>query len=374
MGRLNKKWKIIINIVAVVILLAGVLTSLMYSILITGAKNMDSDSKKLVSGSNSDSESVETAVVYNRNTYAYKKGLINILVLGIDGEGNLYDGHTAGNMGQSDAIYLLSIDTINKKISVIGIPRDTMTSVRFFDQDGSLTTANTAQIAVQYAFGSDIDDSLKNLQVDYVDLYWLHHDDEKISVEEIIDTLVALVREGKIRYFGCSNWNTARIREALDYSRKKKIPEFVGNQVMYNLAKYNQERLDQEIMFGMTSEMYALHKKEGLAVMCYSSQAQGYFSCADKEDFMENPVYDNPREFYENEISRLRLKKVKVLAKKYQCDPTQIALKYMLCKDAFPTIPIIGSGRLSEVKLSIEAMGIPLTKEECEYLENDAKE
>ena len=124
----------------------------------------------------------------------------------------------------------------------------------------------------------------------------------------------------------------------------------------------------------MTSEMYALHKKEGLAVMCYSSQAQGYFSCADKEDFMENPVYDNPREFYENEISRLRLKKVKVLAKKYQCDPTQIALKYMLCKDAFPTIPIIGSGRLSEVKLSIEAMGIPLTKEECEYLENDAKE
>lgn len=160
MGRLNKKWKIIINIVAVVILLAGVLTSLMYSILITGAKNMDSDSKKLVSGSNSDSESVETAVVYNRNTYAYKKGLINILVLGIDGEGNLYDGHTAGNMGQSDAIYLLSIDTINKKISVIGIPRDTMTSVRFFDQDGSLTTVNTAQIAVQYAFGSDIDDSL----------------------------------------------------------------------------------------------------------------------------------------------------------------------------------------------------------------------
>lgn len=108
----------------------------------------------------------------------------------------------------------------------------------------------------------DIDDSLKNLQVDYVDLYWLHHDDEKISVEEIIDTLVSLVREGKIRYFGCSNWNTARIREALDYSRKKKIPEFVGNQVMYNLAKYNQERLDQEIMFGMTSEMYALHKKK----------------------------------------------------------------------------------------------------------------
>ena len=48
----------------------------------------------------------------------------------------------------------------------------------------------------------DIDDALKNLQVDYVDLYWLHHDDEKISVEEIIDTLVALVREGKIRYLG----------------------------------------------------------------------------------------------------------------------------------------------------------------------------
>ena len=64
----------------------------------------------------------------------------------------------------------------------------------------------------------DIDDSLKNLQVDYVDLYWLHHDDEKISVEEIIDTLFDLVREGKIRYFGCSNWNTARIRQTMDPS------------------------------------------------------------------------------------------------------------------------------------------------------------
>ena len=86
---------------------------------------------------------------------------------------------------------------------------------------------------------------------------------------------------------------------------------------MYNLAKYNQERLDQEIMFGMTSEMYALHKKEGLAVMCYSSQAQGYFSCADKEDFMENPVYDNPREFYEMK-SVAAVKEGQGIGKKYQ--------------------------------------------------------
>lgn len=219
----------------------------------------------------------------------------------------------------------------------------------------------------------DINDSLKNLQVDYVDLYWLHHDDETISVEEIIDTLVDLVKEGKIRYFGCSNWSTSRIKEALEYSRRKKIPEFVGNQVMYNLAKYNQERLDKEIMFGMTDEMYEMHLKEGMAVMCYSSQAQGYFSCAGKDDFMDNPAYATPREFYENAVSRLRLKKVLELAEKYQCDPTQIALRFMLCKDDFPTIPIIGSGRFDEVKMSVEAMDVPLTKEEYEYLKDDRK-
>ena len=74
MGRLNKKWKIIINIVAVVILLAGVLTSLMYSILITGAKNMDSDSKKLVSGSNSDSDCgciQQKYICIQKRTYKY---------------------------------------------------------------------------------------------------------------------------------------------------------------------------------------------------------------------------------------------------------------------------------------------------------------
>ena len=188
---------------------------------------------------------------------------------------------------------------------------------------------------------------------------------------------------------GQMRWRDIQLNlQKFEQEAKRLMVETGADHVVYGMKIYEDGHLKEarfylqpmnEAEFDRVASLsgvivYALHKKEGLAVMCYSSQAQGYFSCADKEDFMENPVYDNPREFYENEISRLRLKKVKVLAKKYQCDPTQIALKYMLCKDAFPTIPIIGSGRLSEVKLSIEAMGIPLTKEECEYLENDAKE
>lgn len=167
------------DIIVVIVLIAGIFITTAFLVLITGYRSINDDKKVLVSGSNADGENKDTAIVYNRNTYAYKKGITNILILGIDGEGNLYDGHSSGDMGQSDAIYLMSIDSVNKKISLIGIPRDTMTSVSFYEKDGTLKSVGTAHIAVQYAYGKDIKDSvnlisgavsslLYNIQIDRV--------------------------------------------------------------------------------------------------------------------------------------------------------------------------------------------------------------
>lgn len=79
---------------------------------------------------------------------------------------------------------------------------------------------------------SEMDASLEALQIDRIDLYWLHRDDPSQPVGPLIDTLIAAQEEGKIRYFGCSNWRPERIREAQEYAGSLGHQGFVASQPM----------------------------------------------------------------------------------------------------------------------------------------------
>ena len=79
-----------------------------------------------------------------------------------------------------------------------------------------LRTMHVASVARRIV--SDLDSSLRNLRTDVIDLYWLHRDDVRRPVGEILETLNEQVQAGKIRYFGCSNWTAQRIREAQDHA------------------------------------------------------------------------------------------------------------------------------------------------------------
>jgi aryl-alcohol dehydrogenase-like predicted oxidoreductase len=119
--------------------------------------------------------------------------------------------------------------------------------------------------------------SLQALQTDYIDLYYLHRDDERLPVEEILSYLNDFVQAGKIRYFGCSNWKPARIREALAVARARGWQGFVANQLMWSLAEANPDGLPDQTMVTMDAESYQMHRETGLAAVAYSSQASGYF-------------------------------------------------------------------------------------------------
>ncbi len=82
----------------------------------------------------------------------------------------------------------------------------------------------------------DLDASLKALQTDYIDLYWLHRDDPAQPVEVLVDALIAEQQAGRIRYFGCSNWSPARIEEAQVYATGIGHTGFVACQPMWGLA------------------------------------------------------------------------------------------------------------------------------------------
>ena len=123
----------------------------------------------------------------------------------------------------------------------------------------------------------DLHQSLSALQTDYIDLYYLHRDDERVSVEEILGYLNDFVKAGKIRYFGCSNWQPARIREAQAVARAKGWHGFVANQLMWSLAEANPAGFPDPTMVAMDSASKALHQDTGMAAVAYSAQANGYF-------------------------------------------------------------------------------------------------
>ena len=87
----------------------------------------------------------------------------------------------------------------------------------------------------------DLHDSLKNLKTDYIDLYYLHQDDPTREVGEIMETMNELKREGLVRYFACSNWSAERMEEADRYAAAHGLAGFSADEIMFNLAKANEE-------------------------------------------------------------------------------------------------------------------------------------
>ncbi|MDD3243783.1 MAG: aldo/keto reductase, partial [Eubacteriales bacterium] len=80
---------------------------------------------------------------------------------------------------------------------------------------------------------ADLEGSLRDLQTDYIDLYFLHRDDERRSVGDILEHLERKVREGKILHYGCSNWRLPRVLEAAAYAAAHGLQGFCCDQIMW---------------------------------------------------------------------------------------------------------------------------------------------
>jgi aryl-alcohol dehydrogenase-like predicted oxidoreductase len=211
----------------------------------------------------------------------------------------------------------------------------------------------------------DLEASLRHLQTDMIDLYWLHRDDASRPVEEVIDTLNGHVKSGKIRYFGCSNWHTGRIRAANDYAARSGQQGFAANQPMWNLAVVDMDAFTDKTIAAMDDEMYAYHLESGFAAVPYTAQANGLFNkmAAGRLDAlgeMQQRVYASP-------INRQRFGRIQQLAGRTGLSITQIVLAYLLSQP-FSTIPIIGSHTLAQLEDSLSAAGVTLEESELQFL------
>jgi aryl-alcohol dehydrogenase-like predicted oxidoreductase len=90
------------------------------------------------------------------------------------------------------------------------------------------------------------DDSLKRLQTDHIDIYYAHHDDPEIPLEDVLGAFAQLIAEGKVRYIAASQYTGARLQEALEISAKHNLPSYIALQDQYNLVSRNPFETEQQ--------------------------------------------------------------------------------------------------------------------------------
>jgi aryl-alcohol dehydrogenase-like predicted oxidoreductase len=201
----------------------------------------------------------------------------------------------------------------------------------------------------------DIADSLDRLGVDTIDLYFLHRDDPRVPVSEIMDVLDEHVARGQVRDLGASNWTTQRIAAANAYAHANGKRAFVTHQAKLSLAVPIRSK-DPTVPYFGPDEM-TWHAQSGMSVCAYTPTASGFFATNGVKGARG---CDNP-------TSAMRLRAANELAGKLGVTPNQVALAYLLHLP-FPVVPILGTTDVSHLADALGAAEVRLTAEQLAVL------
>ncbi len=203
----------------------------------------------------------------------------------------------------------------------------------------------------------DLDESLSFLNTDYIDLYFLHRDHTNRPVGEILECLEDKVRQGKIRYYGCSNWKLERLIEAQEYAKAHGLHGFVCNQLMWSLAEINFENLEDQSFILMDKPTYQYHSENNLNAMAYMSVAKGYFARLALGEDLPWSV----EKVYGNEADKKIYARLKeVTGDRYTI--TDISLKYLMVHP-FASVPIASFDNDAQLEESLRCCDLNIPEE-----------
>ena len=205
----------------------------------------------------------------------------------------------------------------------------------------------------------DIQKSLEALRTDFVDIYWLHRDDENRPVADILETLNGLIDRGWTRVLGASNWSIERIREANDYACKHGLAGFAANQPQFSLAK--QVVCHDDTLKQMDARTWEFHRKTGLKCFAFSSQAKGFYTKL--EQLGEAGLSPKARERFYFPENTDRLAELKKLSSETGYSVNALCILY-LTSQPFEVYPILGYSRLEQLLSAKEAADGQLTREQ----------
>lgn len=195
--------------------------------------------------------------------------------------------------------------------------------------------------------------SLARLDVDYIDLYYIHRVDTTVPIEETMSELKKLVEEGKVKYVGLSEASPDTIRRAHD------VHPISALQIEYSLWTRDIEE-----------EIIPLCRELGIAIVPYSPIGRGFFGGkAVKESVAPNSFLSiHPRLTGENlEKNKNLYFCIESLAQKYRCTPAQLALAWVL-HQGDDVVPIPGTTKVKNLRDNCDSVKVKLTKEDIERI------
>jgi len=195
-----------------------------------------------------------------------------------------------------------------------------------------------------------IEKSLQRLQTDYIDLYQSHFDDPETPIEETLNAYALLIRQGKVRVVGASNYSAERLSRALDISKQLGYPGYQSLQPLYNLY----DREDYETKFE------ALCRKKGLGVITYFSLASGFLTgkYRSEKDLAGSARREFVKKYLDDRGFRI-LKALDQVAKKLNSKPASVSLAWLIAQLSI-TAPIASATSLEQLKDLIEATRLEL--------------
>ena len=194
------------------------------------------------------------------------------------------------------------------------------------------------------------EESLRRLQTDYIDLYQSHYDDPETPIEDTLEAYAQLIKEGKVRVIGASNFSRERLEKSLEISEKLGIPRYECLQPEYNL--YSREHYEKEL------EEFILEKNIG--VITYYSLASGFLTgkYRSEEDFHKSPRGRGMKK-YMNERGFRIIKALEEVAQEYNAKPATIALAWLISRPGI-TAPIASATKPEQLHQLVQATLINL--------------
>jgi len=262
--------------------------------------------------------------------YAYDKGI------------NFFDNAEAYASGSSEKI-------MGEVLSDLGLKRDTyIVSSKVFWGGQAVTQRGLNSKHIRDA----CDSALKRLQVDYLDMYFCHRPDFHTPVEETVRAMDVLVKQGKILYWGTSEWSADRIREAYSIAYQYGLTPPSMEQPQYNM--FHREKLEKEYL--------GLFSSEGLGTTIWSPLASGiltgkYNEGIPKGSRMTLPDYKFLRDGLESKKGAENIKKVIKLSKiaeKLDISMAQLSIAWCLKNKNVSTV-ILGATTTKQLDENIKA-------------------
>jgi aryl-alcohol dehydrogenase-like predicted oxidoreductase len=202
------------------------------------------------------------------------------------------------------------------------------------------------------------EDSLRRLQTDYIDLYQSHEDDPNTPLMETLEAHAQLVKEGKVRAIGASNYSAERLAEALQVGRQHNLPRYESLQPLYNL--YDRAAYEQALE--------PICEANGLGVIPYFSLARGFLTgkYRSEKDLGKSPRGGGVKAYLNDRGFRI-LAALDEVARSHKATPARVALAWLMARSGI-TAPIASATSLEQLHDLVEATKLELESASIELL------